>query len=169
VRGLKVEHVAAEAGVSPALLYYHFDNRSDLIRAALERAAQNASVKSIDAGDGLSGFARVEATLCAEFSDDETVRDNAAVWSEVNASAVFDPSLREDLHAANQTWREALAECICAGQADGSIRADVDPQEAAAILASLVDGLCSRWLAGSLSPDEARALLRKALTDIFSP
>ena len=164
VRGLKVEHVAAEAGVSPALLYYHFENRSDLIRAALERAAQNVSVKSIGDSDGLSGFQRVEQALCAEFSDDETVRDNAAVWSEVNASAVFDVSLREDLHHANETWREALAECICAGQADGSVREEIDPRETAAILASLVDGLCSRWLAGSLSPKDARVLLRRALT-----
>ena len=36
VRGLRVEEVATEAGVSPPLLYYHFESRAGLVRATLD-------------------------------------------------------------------------------------------------------------------------------------
>jgi AcrR family transcriptional regulator len=165
VRGLRVEEVAADADVSPALLYYHYGSRSGLIRAALERASQKVAEEPIalDDGEG-NGYHRVERSLLSEFAEDETVRDNAAVWSEVNASAVFDDSLRGDLEAANEAWRGALEECILVGIADGSIRSDIEPSAVAEVLASLVDGLCGRWLAGSLAPAEARRLVRITLS-----
>ncbi|MFD8639447.1 TetR/AcrR family transcriptional regulator [Streptomyces zaomyceticus] len=36
VRGLRVEELAAEAGVSKALVYYHFEDRAGLLRSTLE-------------------------------------------------------------------------------------------------------------------------------------
>lgn len=164
VRGLRVEEVATEADVSPALLYYHFDSRSGLIRAALERASQNVAAEPATSnGGGGTGYDRVERSLLSEFAADESVRDNAAVWNEVNASAVFDASLRSDLETANAAWRAALEESIVAGIEDGSVRGDIEPTAVAEILASLVDGLCGRWLAGSLTPDEAGNLVKVTL------
>lgn len=170
VRGLRVEEVAAQAKVSPPLLYYHFKNRSGLIRAALERASLNAAVDPATSnGDGGTGYERVECSLLCEFADDDAVRDNAAVWNEVNASAVFDIALRADLEHANAAWRGALEENILAGIADRSVRDEIEPKAVAEILASLVDGLCGRWLAGSLTPDEARRLVKITLAAALAP
>ena len=43
VRGLRVEQVAAEAGVAVSLIYYYFDNRNGLVRATLEHANERAA------------------------------------------------------------------------------------------------------------------------------
>jgi len=46
VRGLRVEQVAAEAGVAVSLIYYYFDNRNGLVRATLEHANERAATEA---------------------------------------------------------------------------------------------------------------------------
>jgi AcrR family transcriptional regulator len=163
VRGLRVEDVAAEAGVSAPLLYYHFGSRAGLVKAALEHASERAPSSALGeppAGDGLEA---VSEALLNELSDHPDVRANAVVWGEVSASAVFEDDLRVDVKRVNDAWRSNVAEGIRAGIADGSIRSDVEPDAAADVLISLVDGLCNRWLAGTIERSRAVELLREAL------
>lgn len=169
VRGLRIEDVAAEAGVSAPLLYYHFGNRAGLVKAALEHASERAPSTALREPSAENGFEAVSTALLNELSDRPDVRDNAVVWGEVSASAVFEAELRPDVHAANEAWRQTVAEAIEVGVGDGSIRAGVDPDAAADQLISLVDGLCTRWLAGTMQRARAGALLRDALTQILAP
>ena len=93
VRGLRVEEVASEAGVSPPLLYYHFASRQGLIRAALERASDKAPSAALRADSGaMSGYEAVEAALLAELDEARAVRDNAIVWGEVRRRPSSRPS-----------------------------------------------------------------------------
>jgi AcrR family transcriptional regulator len=164
VRGLRVEEVASEAGVSPPLLYYHFASRSGLIRAALEHASEQAPSSALRREPtGKDGFEAVQTALLAELDDDRAVRENAVVWGEVSASAVFEPALREDVKKVSEEWCAAVASGIRRGCDDGSIRIDSDPDEVAQILITLVDGLCTRWLAGAIDRERARQLLSGAI------
>ena len=166
VRGMRIEEVAATAGVSPALLYYHFDNRAGLVRAALEHASELApsTVLRERHSDG-NGYERLEAALLGELDDETEVREAAVVWGEVSASAVFDSELRDAVRRVNEEWRGNVADGIRAGIEDGSIRPGVDPDALADTLISLIDGLCTRWLAGALERERARALLRATLCE----
>ena len=162
VRGLRVEEVAGEAGVSPGLLYYHFDSRAGLIAATLERAAARAPSARITEADGSDpGLEVVRAALLAELDASAEVRDNAVVWGEISATAVFDSAVREGLVHAWANWRDAVAAGIEAGIGDGSVRPDVDPVRAADRLISLVDGLCTRWLSQTLDRSRALELLEE--------
>lgn len=164
VRGLRVEEVASEAGVSPPLLYYHFASRSGLIRAALEHASEQAPSTALRREPtGKDGFEAVQTALLAELDDDRAVRENAVVWGEVSASAVFEPALREDVRRVSEEWSATVSAGIKRGCDDGSIRLDADPDEAAQVLITLVDGLCTRWLAGAIDRERARELLRGAI------
>ena len=163
VRGLRVEEVAAEAAVAVSLLYYYFETRSGLVRAALEHANERAiatGARTAGRGRGLSAARR---TLLAEFDAGDHVRDTSVVWGEVLASAVFEPDLREQLRAASEAWVGIVAEQIRAGQEDGSIRSDRDADGSAQLLTATVDGLSARWLAGLISRQEARRLLSQAI------
>jgi AcrR family transcriptional regulator len=169
VRGLRVEEVASEAGVSPPLLYYHFASRQGLIRAALERASDKAPSAALRAEPGgRTGYEAVEAALLDELDDDRSVRDNAIVWGEVSASAVFEPELREDVRRVTETWSATVADAIRRGVEDGSIRNGIDPDQAAEVLITLVDGLCTRWLAGAMERERARALLVATLRETLA-
>jgi AcrR family transcriptional regulator len=163
IRGLRVEDVAAEAGVSAPLLYYHFGSRSGLVKAALEHASERAPSTALRNPSKRNGYEAVEAALLAELGDESDVRANAVVWGEASASAVFERELRPDVKRVTEAWRANVAEAIGEGVKDGSIREDVEAEEAAEVLITLVDGLCSRWLGGTMSRDRARELLRGAL------
>jgi AcrR family transcriptional regulator len=169
VRGLRVEEVASEAGVSPPLLYYHFASRQGLIRAALERASDKAPSAALRVDSGpASGYEAVKAALLAELDEERTVRDNAIVWGEVSATAVFEPELREDVKRVTETWSATVAHAIRRGIDDGSIRPGIDPGQAAEVLITLVDGLCNRWLAGAMERERARELLVATLRETLA-
>jgi AcrR family transcriptional regulator len=160
IRGLRVEEVAAAAGVSTSLLYYHFRSRSGLVNAAFEYASEHAPSTALRiASDSRSGYEALEGALVAELDDDPSVRDYAVVWGEVCACAVYEPEFRSVLTHITRNWRATLAGAIERGIADRSIRSDVDPQETADVLISMIEGLSVRWLAGSLDLGRARELL----------
>jgi len=169
VRGLRVEEVASEAGVSPPLLYYHFASRQGLIRAALERASDKAPSAALRSQPGgRTGYEAVAAALLAELDEQRTVRDNAIVWGEVSATAVFEPELRADVKRVTEAWSATVADAVRRGMEDGSVRPGVDPDQAAEVLITLVDGLCNRWLAGAMERERARELLVATLRETLA-
>jgi AcrR family transcriptional regulator len=162
VRGLRVEQVAAEAGVAVSLIYYYFDNRNGLVRATLEHANERAAMRTADGGTA-NGRERAAASLLAELDAGDAVRDTSVVWGEVLASAMFEPELRDQLREASETWTDLVAGAIREGVEDGSISGDVDAHACAERLTALVDGLSSRWLAGLVTRERARELLAAAI------
>jgi AcrR family transcriptional regulator len=142
VRGLRVEVVAAEAGVAVSLIYYYFVNRNGLVKATLDHANERAA-KTAEGS--------VESILLAEL--DESAHDTSVVWGEVLASAVFEPALRDGLRDASGTWTDLVAAAIGVPGA----------REKAERLTALVDGLSARWLAGVITRERARELLHGAI------
>jgi AcrR family transcriptional regulator len=164
IRGLRVEEVAAAAGVSTSLLYYHFKNRAGLVNAAFEYANEQAPSTALRvASDRRSGYEALESALLAELDDAPEVRDYSVVWGDVCANAVFDPDLRAGVRQVTRSWRDTLTGAIERGTADGSIRSEIDAEEAADMLVTLIEGFSVRWLAGSLELARARELLLRAM------
>nr|WP_257980643.1 TetR/AcrR family transcriptional regulator [Streptomyces sp. CB02959] len=163
VRGLRVEELAAEAGVSTALIYYHFKDRAGILRRTLEfindRAGSYTTERGPDAAP-LEPRQELEQTLLLELQDDDAVRENSTAWGELRASAIFEPHLREDLARATLVWVQEIADLL----------GRVHPMATAASLAiaaerltALVEGLSMRWLSGILPLEHARELMRDAI------
>lgn len=164
IRGMRLDRVAAQAGVSVPLVYYHFDSRPGLIRAVMRAVGDRAPSQELrERSAQTSGREAVANALLAELDQDREVRDDAIIWGEVSASAVFDSELRDELRRVNESWRELIATVIDAGRDDGSVAATAEPVEAAELLIALVDGLLARWLAGTLQLEGARRILSQAL------
>lgn len=163
VRGLRVEELAAEAGVSTALIYYHFKDRTGILRQTLEfindRAERYTTDRAPDAPP-LTAREELEQTLLLELQDTVEVRENSTAWGELRASAVFDETLREDLARATRVWVQEIAELL------GVVRpmaSAVALAGAAERLTALLEGLSTRWLSGSLPLAHARALMADAI------
>ncbi|SCE56423.1 TetR/AcrR family transcriptional regulator [Streptomyces sp. OspMP-M43] len=163
VRGLRVEELAAEAGVSTGLIYYHFKDRTGILRHTLEFINDRAErYTTLRAPDEPPPPPREELgrILLLELQDAAEVRENSAAWGELRASAVFDPALREDLARATLVWvREVTA-----------LLGEVSPRAPAAKLAAaaerltaLLEGLSMRWLSGGLAIDRARTLMEDGI------
>jgi AcrR family transcriptional regulator len=168
VRRLRVVDVARRAGVSTALLYYHFDSRAALVRAALDHSnAEAPSAVAFREPGGLSGYEVVRRGLMADLEDSPAVRAHTVIWNEVTALAAFEPEFRDDVRRVTGSWQRAVADAIAAGVADGSVRGHVDPHAAAGVLTALIDGMSVRWLAGALELDVAREQLALAVDALF--
>lgn len=170
VRGLRVEEVSAEAGVSTALIYYHFKGRAGLLRRTLEfinRRAVRYTDAALDVSD--APLDQLTEMLLLEFQDVPQVRENSAAWGELRATAVFDPDLRELLADATREWTDDLADLIRRAQAAGTADPGADPQAAAERLSALVEGLSERWLSGTTTLERAHELVRGAVEAELGP
>ncbi|MEV0253648.1 helix-turn-helix domain-containing protein [Streptomyces sp. NPDC050732] len=163
VRGLRVEELAAEANVSTGLIYYHFKDRTGILRHTLEfinaRAERYTTARGTDAGP-LTPREELEEVLLLELQDTPEVRENSSAWGELRASAVFDEVLREDLARATLVWVQEVAALI------GQVRPTAPAPALAAAgerLTALLEGLSTRWLSGGLGLDHARELMRGAV------
>lgn len=156
ISGLRVADVARDAGVSPGIIHYYFDNKRDLMRAAFEENFQyslerRAAIFDSDQDSPSKLRALVDAYLP---EGDETV---AAwhVWVELWAEGLRDEGLRDLNDRAYGEWRRIIAGVIRDGQAAGQIGAG-DPVEIANMLVGMLDGLALQVLVGSHAMTVAR-------------
>ncbi|MFF2081197.1 TetR/AcrR family transcriptional regulator [Kitasatospora sp. NPDC058162] len=163
IRGLRMGELAAEAGVSTALIYYHFTDRAGTLRRTLEFISDRADHYTADqqpAARAADPRTDLERILLRELQDTAEVRENSTAWGELRATAVFEPDLREELARSTHTWVHDVAELLARANPTGTAPAHA---AAAERLTALIEGLSVRWLSGSLSLDHARRLLRGAV------
>ncbi|MEU3597266.1 helix-turn-helix domain-containing protein [Streptomyces sp. NPDC006798] len=163
VRGLRVEELAAEAGVSTALIYYHFKDRTGVLRRTLEFINDRAEryTTALDpAAPPPTPREELERALLLEIQDEAEVRENSAAWGELRASAVFEEALREDLARATLVWVQEIAALLGAVEPMASAPALAASAER---LTALLEGLSTRWLGGAIRTGHARELIRGAV------
>ncbi|MEU6676489.1 TetR/AcrR family transcriptional regulator [Streptomyces sp. NPDC046925] len=164
VRGLRMEELAAEAGVSTALIYYHFKDRAGTLRHTLEFINDRAERYTSGAGVAVEpqdARQELEQSLLLEFQDTPEVRENSTAWGELRASAIFEPELREDLAKATLAWIHDVAELLGRTRPTAPAPALTASAER---LTALLEGLSTRWLTGALPLAHARELVREAIS-----
>ncbi|HCU50518.1 MAG TPA: TetR family transcriptional regulator [Micromonosporaceae bacterium] len=131
--------VAKAAGVSQALVFYHFSTKDALLTQAFTYAAEQ-------------DLARLQAVMDARATPAEKLkrlvkllapqgRSNSwLMWIDGWSESLRNPELESVSRRMDLRWKEALIEVINAGVADGSFKCD-DPIGAAWRLNSLIDGL----------------------------
>ena len=163
LRGLRVEEVAAEAGVSTALIYYHFHDRGGLLAAAFDHV-DRVIAGYTDAGtDALPPLRRLVAQAVNEFPDDPHAREMTVAWSEMWAGARFEPSLLERVTSPMANWVAGFAGAIREAQASSEVAAAVNATDSATRIVALIEGLRLRWLQGELTTAEARRLVTEGI------
>ncbi|MFF0968410.1 TetR/AcrR family transcriptional regulator [Streptomyces sp. NPDC003703] len=163
VRGLRVEELATEAGVSAALIYYHFKDRAGILLRTLEFIGDRAERYTAERCDGSTPDRRrreLEQSFLLELQDLPEVRENSIAWGELRASAVFDPALRGDLAQAGTAWAHEVAGLLGAVLPVASATALAESAER---LTALLEGLSMRWLSGVLSLEHAQELIVEAI------
>jgi AcrR family transcriptional regulator len=131
--------VAKAAGVSQALVFYHFSSKDALLAQAFAYAAEQ-------------DLARMQAVMELRSSNTDklkrllkllapTGRSTAwLMWIDGWSEALRVPELEKVSRRMDLRWKEALTEVIRAGAADGSFQCD-DPVGAAWRINAIIDGL----------------------------
>jgi AcrR family transcriptional regulator len=161
---VRLQDIAAEAGVSKALLHYYADSREQLLADAFEFGDERARQRVSDeiAGGG-TGSERLRMLLHLYFADETEVREDWTVWSEFSASAVFDPGLGSKMSRAFAGWSAWLEQIVREGVRDGSIVSDMPAEEIVRDLSALVDGLGLQLVRGLMSADQARQTVDRVM------
>ena len=135
-----LEAIAEGAGVTSATVYRHFQNKSDLLLAVIERAIDSVPL-SERLRTGETRRASDFAALVAAYADPglETVRK---LCVELHAVAGRNPEVHAVWLEFNQRSQQSLIHQLSSARAAGALRDDLDIRSAAALLLVIVMGLC---------------------------
>jgi AcrR family transcriptional regulator len=162
--GLRMGTVAAEAGVSSALLHYYFATRADLLAQAFDHADAKADQAAEAALAGVDDpLDRLRRLLLIYSGGDDVFREDWVLWVEMWRSAIFDERMAESVRRSNATWNDQIAGLIDEALKAGSINPNVDVDDAALRLAAVVDGLGLQILPGVLTRERAAELISGAI------
>jgi AcrR family transcriptional regulator len=170
VEGLRTRHVAEEAGVSTALIHYHFGTRHDLVMAAFKLSDDEALATVAAARDaGAPGRTQLEQYLMAWTSNDPAIKQHWIIWTELWRWSLFEPEIRAAVTERHARFIQSIAGCIEAGVADGTIAKTICVRDATERLAACSDSFGDQVVIGIKSTDEARAALARALDNECPP
>ncbi|MBV1851653.1 TetR/AcrR family transcriptional regulator [Catellatospora tritici] len=131
--------VAKAAGVSQALVFYHFTSKDALLAQAFAYAAEQ-------------DVARLHAVIESNATSTEKLKKlvkllapagrskSWLMWIDGWSEALRAPELEKVSRKMDLRWKEGLTEVIAAGVADGSFTCD-DPAGAAWRINAIIDGL----------------------------
>jgi TetR/AcrR family fatty acid metabolism transcriptional regulator len=148
----RVGDIAEEAGVAYGLLYHYFGSKEEVLRTVFRETwrALIATIKSVEeAGDPPTEQLRkvAEILLRSWPRDPDLVR---VLVLEVTRSQLL-PGEMDEIAASFA----AIQEIVERGQADGTIRADLDARLASYIFYGAVEELLTGWVLGRLPDSEA--------------
>jgi AcrR family transcriptional regulator len=142
---LTTQDIADESATSKAALHYHYDTKEELLLSFLDHlydafTDEYSETEGDHAVERLVTF--VDSVLRREDAESDQAFQTALL--EIRAQAPFAEGYRVQLTAFDEFVRERVAEIVADGIAEGTIREDVDPEDTAAFVATLIDGVNTR-------------------------
>ena len=153
-----VDRILAATGVTKGALYYHFKSKAALGYAIVEEIiapdVHRTWVRPLQQGrdpiDALIGIVRGISVRPRH------VRGGCPLNNLAQEMSSLHRGFRKRLESVFQTWQQGVASALRVGQADGSVRRDLDPAETAGFLIAMVEGY------GSLAKNAQDAKVMKA-------
>jgi AcrR family transcriptional regulator len=138
-RGLaatRISDIAERAGTSAPAVLYWFKSKDELLAAALTWEEDRFYTEVLaKLSPGLSPPERM-----ALFIDASSGGGEWTLWMEFWSHALRDPEAGKTRAELDRRWRAAIAEIVRDGQASGDF-GEADPDDVAATIAALLDGL----------------------------
>jgi len=156
----RISDIAEEAGVAYGLLYHYFDSKEEVLRNVF-RETWRALIATIKSVEGSGDPPREQLRRVAEIllrswrREPDLVR---VLVLEVTRSGHLAGEMDEIVASF-----AAIQEIVERGQADGTIRLDIDPRLASYVFYGAIDELLTGWVLGRL-PDSDDDLARAERT-----
>ncbi|WP_371493812.1 TetR/AcrR family transcriptional regulator [Kitasatospora sp. NBC_00374] len=151
----KMSEVARRVGVSEPVVFQNFGSKAAVFAAVLDHAAERMSTGMREwAGRSPSVGAWLGELLAPEHLAHVHARGTLGVLFEDAMTLTTEPAVLESARRGNQALARTLADLLERGQADGSIRPDLEPAAGAWWLISL---LASQNFRRTVAPDPAHS------------
>ena len=158
-----LDRILAKAGVTKGALYHHFIDKAALGYAVVDEVVKGLLLERwlglLDqhTGDPLAALQGVFRQRAASLTADE-IELGCPLNNLAQEMSPLDERFRRLVDATFDAWRKGFAQALERGQADGSVRQDVDARKVAAFLVAAAEG--SYGLAKSAN---SRTMLRSNL------
>jgi len=140
-----LDTILAVAGVTKGALYYHFDSKEALGYAVIDEViAPDVHSKWVhpfeSVKDPIDALIRAVQGIPVRPTD---VRGGCQLNNLAQEMSPLDAGFRRRMAIIFDAWRQAVASILREGQTDGSVRREVEPDDAAGLLIAMVEGYAS--------------------------
>lgn len=140
--------IGEASGYSRGLVTQRFGSKEGLLLAVLDRLLDSWTLRSagrrVEGRTGIDALrAAIDAYLHVVEAAPESLRAYHALLREADGPV---PAVRARIVEVNRSEREGIEAWLRAGQADGTVRADVDPRAVAATFLATIRGTTTQWL-----------------------
>lgn len=140
----RVADVAERAGLSSGLLLYYFNSKDELLMAGLTHAEDRFYLRVFHElstlRDAPERLVRLIDLSAPEHVEGEPMAD-WKLWPEMWVRAMRHEHAEAQRQALDRRWRTTIADIVREGQQGGHFDRTCDPEDFAAQLAALIDGL----------------------------
>jgi len=154
IADLTVADVGRRAGVSSALVHYHFNTKQELLAAAAERLAARRTEARTAALSSASGLAALDALWAALSAGPGSEAERA--WNDLALLARRDTTVRRTLAAQRRVERTTFAQSLPSLFRDLGTAPTASWDETAATILLFLDGVAGALGEGGAA-DEVRA------------
>lgn len=157
---LRMQDIADESTKSKATLHYHYESKQDLLYALLDYL-QDSFAERIEDLEGETPTARLLSLIDTylEPGEDDSLKEFRTALLEIKAQGPYDDRFREELTEFDRLLHGRIRSLLAAGQNDGSVRDDIDPDETAEFIITVLNGAQTRHVAVGHSLDCTRSML----------
>jgi TetR/AcrR family transcriptional regulator, transcriptional repressor for nem operon len=142
---MSLETILAQAGVTKGALYHHFPTKAALGLAVVDEVVKELllerwlGVLHAQPGDPVTALQGTLRHRAANLTAGE-IELGCPLNNLAQEMSPLDEQFRRSVNATFETWREGFAEALARGQAEGSVRRDVDAKKVATFIVAAVEG-----------------------------
>lgn len=151
---LTMQDIAAESDKSKGTLHYHFEGKQDLLESFLEYLLEEFEART-ESIPGETPTERLHEFLDELLTpaDEDSAEEFRTALLEIKAQSPYNDAYRERLSEFDNALHDRIAGLVADGREAGEFREDVDPDETADFLVTLINGAQTRAAAVDRSPE----------------
>jgi TetR/AcrR family transcriptional repressor of nem operon len=140
-----LDTILAQAGVTKGALYHHFPTKAALGYAVVDEVVRGLllerwlGVLQAQPGDPVTALQGTLRHRAANLTAGE-IELGCPLNNLAQEMSPLDEQFRRSVDATFETWREGFAQVLARGQAEGTVRRDVDAKKVATFIVAAVEG-----------------------------
>jgi TetR/AcrR family transcriptional repressor of nem operon len=140
-----LDTILAQAGVTKGALYHHFPTKAALGYAVVDEVVRGLllerwlGVLQAQPGDPVTALQGTLRYRAANLTAGE-IELGCPLNNLAQEMSPLDEQFRRSVDATFETWREGFAQVVARGQAEGTVRRDVDAKKVATFIVAAVEG-----------------------------
>jgi AcrR family transcriptional regulator len=140
-----LDTILAQAGVTKGALYHHFPTKAALGIAVVDEVVKGLllerwlGVLASQPGDPVSALQATLRFRAANLTAGE-IELGCPLNNLAQEMSPLDEDFRRGIEATFEAWRDGFAEALRRGQAEGSVRSDVDARQVATFIVAAAEG-----------------------------